>query len=104
MLGWVLFRATDLDHAWRFLGALLGQGEASDWLAVIAPYLRPTPLLLFLLGWLAATLDPKRLRALGPLTRRRLGPVNAGATLALLALLLVVATAATQRSFIYFRF
>ncbi len=104
MLGWVLFRATDLHHAWLFLGALLGQGEASDSLAVIAPFLRPTLLLVFLLGWLAATLDPKRLAALRPLRQPRLGLVNAGATLALLALLLVVATAATQRSFIYFRF
>ncbi len=104
MLGWVLFRATDLHHAWLFLGALLGQGQPGDALAVIAPFLRPTLLLVFLFGWLAATLDPTRLWALRPLNRPRLGFVNAGATLALLALLLVVATAATQRSFIYFRF
>ena len=104
MLGWVLFRAADLQAAWGFYGALLGQGSAPDALTLLAPYLRPTLIALFLLGWIAATLDLERLAALRPLTRWRLGPVNAAATLGLLALLLVVATAATQRSFIYFRF
>ncbi len=111
-LGWVLFRADDLDHAIDVYGALFGQtGALAQPLALHADAHVWTVLAIGIL--LAGPVYPameKRLRraptdgadqGTAPLGTSVLGAV---CTLALLALTIVVVSGQTHSPFLYFRF
>jgi alginate O-acetyltransferase complex protein AlgI len=96
-VGWLLFRADSIGHAWQMLLRIAADPRPTDLtvyaLTLIAFYVVP---LVFLEGWLEWKKDPWRLLRLP-------WPVRAGAY-SYLAVMLLLFHPAVYREFIYFQF
>jgi alginate O-acetyltransferase complex protein AlgI len=97
VLGWVLFRAEDMPHAWAIYRALAGDGGSQLALDAV---LTPSVLLAFVVGGAIATARFELPPRLAP----RLAMLRAPAALAALLLCACSLSAGTYNPFIYFRF
>src|SRR5262245_1125659 len=108
MIGWVLFRAPTIDHAWRMLQAMAGLG-GSDLPRWVWTYLDGERMLALAAGVLGSTPALAHLgRRLAAANTRRGGPMldlaRAGSLLVVLLASSMRLAAGTHNPFIYFRF